>query len=177
MAETSSPPKSRIVLIAIDGSEYSKYAFEWYCKSMHRPTDHVVMIHSVEFHAVLQTTQWYYTPYSFDTNTINELMETEAMSIKEKLEHFAQMMREHNINGTVKSIHANRPGEGIINAAREANADVIITGSRGTGKLRRTFLGSVSDYVLHHSDVPVIVCRHKDHHHHHHGDKHDQDVK
>lgn len=84
----------------------------------------------------------------------------------------------NQINGTVKSIHANRPGEGIINAAREANADVIITGSRGTGKLRRTFLGSVSDYVLHHSDVPVIVCRHKDHHHHHHhGDKHDQDVK
>ena len=37
-------------------------------------------------------------PYSFDTNTINELMETEAMSIKEKLEHFAQMMREHNVS-------------------------------------------------------------------------------
>lgn len=78
------------------------------------------------------------------------------------------------INGSVKSIHANRPGEGIVNAAREVNADVIITGSRGTGKLRRTFLGSVSDYVLHHSDVPVIVCRHKDLHdmHHHHEDHH-----
>lgn len=74
----------------------------------------------------------------------------------------------------MKSIHASRPGEGIINAAREVNADVIITGSRGTGKLRRTFLGSVSDYVLHHSDVPVIVCRHKDLHDvHHHHEKHE----
>lgn len=170
----ATPAKTRTVLMAIDGSEHSKYAFEWYCKSMHLPTDHLVMIHSVEFHTVLQTTQWYYTPYSFDTSTINDLMETEAMHIKEKLEHFADLLREHNINGSVKSIHASRPGEGIINAAREVNADVIITGSRGTGKLRRTFLGSVSDYVLHHSDVPVIVCRHKDLHDvHHHHEKHE----
>ncbi|XP_062602677.1 uncharacterized protein LOC134264401 [Saccostrea cucullata] len=170
------PQKTRTVLIAIDGSEYSKYAFDWYCKSMHRPTDHVIMIHSVEFHHVLQTTQWYYTPYSFDRDTVNQLMETEAATIKDKLEHFADMMRQHNINGTVKSIHSNKPGEGIVTAARENNADVIITGSRGTGKLRRTFLGSVSDYVLHHSDVPVIVCRHPDHHHgdHNHGQNNDK---
>ena len=41
MAETSSPPKSRIVLIAIDGSEYSKYAFE--CKYLCNITYYITL--------------------------------------------------------------------------------------------------------------------------------------
>ncbi|RUS88607.1 hypothetical protein EGW08_003633 [Elysia chlorotica] len=32
-------------------------------------------------------------------------------------------------------------------------------GTRGLGKFRRTMLGSVSDYILHHAHVPVLVCR------------------
>lgn len=31
-------------------------------------------------------------------------------------------------------------------------------GSRGLGTIRRTILGSVSDYVVHHANVPVVVC-------------------
>ena len=52
-----------------------------------------------------------------------------------------------------------KPGEGILNIAKEVNASLIITGSRGQSKLRRTFLGSVSDYVMHRAPVPVLVCR------------------
>ncbi len=37
---------------------------------------------------------------------------------------------------------------------------MIVTGSRGMGKVRRTILGSVSDYLVHHSICPVVVCRH-----------------
>jgi len=28
----------------------------------------------------------------------------------------------------------------------------------GLDAIRRTFLGSVSDYVIHHSKVPVLIC-------------------
>ena len=59
----------------------------------------------------------------------------------------------------MKSTHAQKPGEGILNIAKEVTASLIITGSRGQSKLRRTFLGSVSDYVMHHAPVPVLVCR------------------
>lgn len=62
-----------------------------------------------------------------------------------------------------------------MQAARENKSEMIICGTRGHGKLRRTIMGSVSSYIIHHSDVPVIVCRHKDHHqhhHHHHGHAH-----
>ena len=50
-----------------------------------------------------------------------------------------------------------KPGEGICCAAEKHKADLIIMGTRGLSTLRRTVLGSVSDYVLHHSNVPVAV--------------------
>lgn len=50
----------------------------------------------------------------------------------------------------------------IIKYAEKVEAGLIVIGSRGQGKLKRTFLGSVSDSVLHHSYVPVLVCRNKD---------------
>lgn len=34
---------------------------------------------------------------------------------------------------------------------------MIVMGSRGIGTIRRTFLGSVSDYCVHHAHIPVAV--------------------
>jgi hypothetical protein len=36
---------------------------------------------------------------------------------------------------------------------------MIITGTRGMGKVRRTILGSVSDYLVSRAACPVMVCR------------------
>ena len=54
------------------------------------------------------------------------------------------------------------PGHAIVKAAEDVDASMIICGSRGQGLLRRTMMGSVSDYVLHHAHMPVIVCKHED---------------
>lgn len=51
----------------------------------------------------------------------------------------------------------NQPGEVIIKLAEDEKADFIVMGSRGVGTLRRTFLGSVSDYCVHHTKIPVVV--------------------
>lgn len=50
-----------------------------------------------------------------------------------------------------------KPGEGICSCAEKEKADLIVMGTRGLSSLRRTVLGSVSDYVLHHSHIPVAV--------------------
>jgi nucleotide-binding universal stress UspA family protein len=33
----------------------------------------------------------------------------------------------------------------------------VVIGRRGLGGIRRALLGSISDYVVHHAGVPVIV--------------------
>ena len=52
-----------------------------------------------------------------------------------------------------------KPGETIVKTATEANATMIVTGTRGLGKIRRTIMGSVSGYVVHHAHCPVLVFR------------------
>lgn len=57
-----------------------------------------------------------------------------------------------------KFLNENRKaGEGICEAAEKNKVDLIVMGTRGLDKVRRTVLGSVSDYVLHHSHAPVLV--------------------
>ncbi len=53
-------------------------------------------------------------------------------------------------------------GPGIVKAAKDLPADVIVVGASGKGALRRFFTGSVSDHVVHHAPCPVLVIRHDD---------------
>lgn len=49
-------------------------------------------------------------------------------------------------------------GQYVIDNAKDKSVDLVVMGSRGLGTVRRTFLGSVSDYVVHHSKIPVLIC-------------------
>jgi len=49
------------------------------------------------------------------------------------------------------------PGEYILKVACEENVSLILMGPRGLGKIRKAFLGSVSDYVLNKAPVPVLI--------------------
>ncbi|KAJ8301951.1 hypothetical protein KUTeg_020938 [Tegillarca granosa] len=103
--------------------------------------------------------------FAFDQDVLESMLGDKTHDTREKLEEIASIMIYHKIKGTVKSIFATTPGKGIINMAKKVKADLIVMGSRRHNKLRRTIFGSVSDHVMHHSNIPVIVCRNKDSYH------------
>jgi nucleotide-binding universal stress UspA family protein len=49
--------------------------------------------------------------------------------------------------------------EGIIDAAKKKKCDAIFMASHGRGELKTLLLGSVTQKVLSHSKLPVIVFR------------------
>jgi nucleotide-binding universal stress UspA family protein len=49
------------------------------------------------------------------------------------------------------------PAEAILDAAKDADADMIVVGSRGAGGFSRLLMGSVSSQVAHHAHVPVLI--------------------
>jgi nucleotide-binding universal stress UspA family protein len=51
-----------------------------------------------------------------------------------------------------------RPGRTICEVAKELKADLIIVGRRGHSGLNELLIGSVSNYVVHHAPIAVLVC-------------------
>ena len=90
------------------------------------------------------------------------------------LSYFVISLKYFQINHKFERLEGH-PGETVVKAAHDHNADFVIVGSRGHGVIRRTILGSISGYILHHSDVPVLICKHEDEKHrlrHKSGEKH-----
>jgi nucleotide-binding universal stress UspA family protein len=57
-------------------------------------------------------------------------------------------------------IGVQRPDRGLVVAAQQWRADLIVVGARGLGPIQRLLLGSVSQAVVHDAGVPVLVVRH-----------------
>jgi nucleotide-binding universal stress UspA family protein len=47
----------------------------------------------------------------------------------------------------------------ILERLRDGNHDLLVMGTRGLGRVGSALLGSVSQAVLHHAEVPVLVVR------------------
>ncbi|CAG5135437.1 unnamed protein product [Candidula unifasciata] len=123
----------RVDVIAVDGSPQAHYAFNWYLDNLYREGDTVVIVHVAEYNI-----------------HIGLLLTDEYMHI----------LRNKHIPAHLLVLQGDKPGEEIRKAAVKENASLIILGTRGLGKMKRTLIGSVSEYVLHHSTCPVTVVRH-----------------
>ncbi|XP_045164846.1 universal stress protein Sll1388-like isoform X1 [Mercenaria mercenaria] len=156
------------ILLCMDGSKFCDYAFDWYLQNIKKPKDYVILFHSVEFHTL--TTM----PMGVGAaDLLTTMIQEEKAHAERYLEQLTQRMKDAGLHGKVKQT-TGAPRAEIVRVAEEENANMIIMGTRGMGKVKRTLLGSVSDHVLHHSHVPVIICRHKDDHHHHQHETHAQ---
>ncbi|XP_053375226.1 universal stress protein in QAH/OAS sulfhydrylase 3'region-like isoform X2 [Mercenaria mercenaria] len=147
----------RTVVIAIDDSFHSEFAFDFYVKNVHREGDRIVLVHVPEYSNVLSTSS-----LLTDPNIVSDLLKDNEERVSDLVEKYSMKMKECNLRGHVKQ-QCGKPGEAIVEAAKEEEASMLILGTRGMGLIRRTFTGSVSDYCLHHSDIPVLICRHRPH--------------
>jgi len=80
---------------------------------------------------------------------------------KAYLEKIAQPMRAKGLKvDSVAMASANEAvGEIIVRYAQVNGIGLIVIATHGAGGARRAVFGSVADYVLRHSGVPLMVCR------------------
>ena len=73
----------------------------------------------------------------------------------------ADQLAERGVTATYE-VQDGPAGQGIIEAAAAAEAELIVMCSHGRTGLRRLVFGSVADHVVRHAPVPVLVVRSED---------------
>ncbi|XP_022298593.2 universal stress protein in QAH/OAS sulfhydrylase 3'region-like [Crassostrea virginica] len=138
------------VLIAIDGSNFAENAFKWYVANFHKPANKVVLLHVIENLGIQDMSPARYLE-------LQKEAKEKAEALKAKYTSLAKDLGVESAEVHIKT--SDKPEHAIIEAADKGKATYIVSGSRGMGLLRRTILGSTSDFILHHAHCPVLICK------------------
>ncbi|KAI9188292.1 hypothetical protein H9P43_002683 [Blastocladiella emersonii ATCC 22665] len=180
-------PGKRVV-VALDDSPHSWHALEYCLRELVQPPHDTLVLCTVSVQSEswlesLATTMGGvgdsmalpYVPIS--TSPGHGARDDDRL--RERSEFLVQRAREQGeyLLGRARSaVHANPATRNLkleqtvlVNAdARDAlvdfvgakpKTDLLVVGSRGLGSFKRAFLGSVSDYVLHHAACPTLVIK------------------
>ena len=138
------------ILIATDDSETAEKAADFGIEIAGLSGAKVYAVY------VIDTTPYYSIPldqvWSKDVYEQFEQMGHEATSYVEKVAKAAGIEAE-------SIVLKGDPAEKILNFAEEQNVDMIVVGSHGKGGFERLVIGSVSEKVVRHAKVPVLVVR------------------
>ena len=89
---------------------------------------------------------------------LQELVDKVLIAAREMVESAAAQLKAEYIRVTTNVLEG-PPAEAILDVAEAEKFDLIVMGSRGLGRLQGLLLGSVSDRVLHHAKIPVLIVR------------------
>jgi nucleotide-binding universal stress UspA family protein len=137
----------RNILVPIDGS-----------KNSFRGLDNAIYI-ARQCHAVI--TGLYVISLVSEPKKEEKLSPIGKMLIKDAKQSLEKAKIRSAQNGILfkSKVTFGETGPKIVDFARKNNADLIIMGSRGRGLIKETFLGSTSNYVVHKSQIPVMICK------------------
>ena len=111
------------------------------------------------YYAIEPMQPLYAEDYAFDEKFI-EGIEARARALAQKrVDAIGKMAKEAGIPFAAVVTKAYTPYEGIIAAAKKQKCDVIFMASHGRRGLSRLIMGSVTQKVLTHSVIPVVVYR------------------
>lgn len=139
----------RKVVIGVDESSFAEEAFNFYAANFLKEDDVIILVHTPERYNFVDASP----------AVIQELLLEIKKKVKVLEDKYQKKLEASNVKSAKFVTKEGEAGEAIVAVAEKEKANMIVTGTRGMGKLRRTFLGSVSDYVIHHAKCPVLVCR------------------
>ncbi|MDE2416906.1 MAG: universal stress protein [Burkholderiales bacterium] len=138
------------ILISTDGSEVSKRALDKGAALAKALGAEVTLVTAIEKYPVGMMGD----AYRAEDNPMHQAARDaaahwlgEAQTLVEK--HGIKARQHISEN---RSIH-----QGILEAAKTSGADLIVMGTHGAGALERLIVGSQTQRVLAHTDIPVLV--------------------
>jgi nucleotide-binding universal stress UspA family protein len=140
------------ILVPTDGSELSVKAVRGAVEMAGRLGAKIVGMTTVEPYSYSSMSE--YRPESFEAFESR----TEAIA-QERLKQIESICKAGNVECETVVSKSFSPYEAIIEAAREKGCDAIFMASHGRRGLNAVLLGSETQKVLTHSNIPVMVYR------------------
>jgi len=143
------------MLVAYDGSEASKKAIDMVVKCAHKE-DEITLLTVVP----AELAESSFTKMLLPTIDLSEVVK--SGSFKQKaMESLSKIVKEidYNVNKVNVAVESGDPADEILISAKKYESDLIILGYKGYGKEGRFLLGSVTDKVVRHATVSVLVVR------------------
>jgi len=143
------------MLVAYDGSDASKKAVEM-CLNCSDDDDEIVLLTVIP----AELSESSFTKMLLPTIDLSSVVK--SGSFKDKaMESLSKIVKE--IEPSVKKVdtvvESGDPADEILMTAKKSQADIIIIGYKGYGKEGRFLLGSVTDKVVRHASISVLVVR------------------
>ena len=143
------------MLIAYDGSDASKKAIEMALKCSHKE-DEITLLTVVP----AELAESSFTKMLLPTIDLSQIVKSGTFQEKAK-ESLSKVAKEigYKVNKVNLAVESGDAADEILISAKKYNADLIIMGYKGYGKEGRFLLGSVTDKVVRHAGVSVLVVR------------------
>tara|TARA_R110002049_G_scaffold150257_2_gene313397 strand:+ start:174 stop:635 length:462 start_codon:yes stop_codon:yes gene_type:complete len=149
------------IVLAIDGSEYSKVAVSQ-LGALPLPIETEVCIISVYEHTIIVGP----APIpmgGFPSDYYEEMISKNKKSAEEIVSSALKLLR--TLNPKIKittTIVSGLPKREILEKTESLGADLIVVGSQGHGAFSSFLLGSVSQYLATHANCSVMIAKEKE---------------
>jgi nucleotide-binding universal stress UspA family protein len=145
------------VLIAADGSAYSRAAIDEACRLFEKSPDTQFKVISV-YELMIPTNGPFMMAEEY-VQQIDDESQAQANSIAEKA--LAQIREKFPALAlrTTTSVLSGAPAQRIVEEVENWGADLVVCGSHGYGFWKRAWLGSVSNSLVHNAPCSVMVVR------------------
>ena len=143
------------IIIAYDGSVASKRAIEMALKCSNKD-DEITLLTVIP----AELAESSFTKMLLPTIDLSSVVK--SGSFKERaMETLSKVVKEieNNVKKVNIAVESGDPADEILMSAKKHEADIIVLGYKGYGKEGRFLLGSVTDKVVRHAGVSVLVVR------------------
>lgn len=140
------------ILLAVDSSKNSKKVVETGADLAGKYGAELIILHT------------WYMPERFNAHKSSHyvyLRKVEENMVNHGNDFLATLKNELEEKGIrVKTILEKGPaGPVIVAKAKSEETDLVLIGSRGLGNVSSLLIGSVSNYVIHHAECPVLIIK------------------
>ncbi len=133
------------ILVCLDGSSFSEQVLHYASEEATAASKKLVLLHVADIATMLPEP---------------DQVAAEKAKVKTYLNKKAQPLKEMGID-TECVVIVGHPGPAIVDYSEKSGIDLIAIATHGRGGMTRIIFGSVAEYVIRNSKLPILLIRPK----------------